>query len=131
VNIHLRYLMAAVAWLILANPVHADDTAILTWEPNTETDLAGYKIYMSTKSGQYGAPIAIIGKKTNYEVTVKATKDTKYYFTITAYNKAGKESYKSNEVSKIIKGMSPIAGNEIRYNWDWRGVLQGHRFTLN
>jgi fibronectin type 3 domain-containing protein len=101
--------MVAVAWWLLASPVHADDTAILSWDPNTDINLAGYKIYMSIKSGQYGAPIGTTGKKTTYEVTVKATKDTRYYFVVTAYDKAGKESAKSKEVSKIIKGTPPIA----------------------
>jgi fibronectin type 3 domain-containing protein len=106
---NLRYFIVAVAWWLLASPVHADDTAILTWEPNTDPNLVGYKIYMSTKSGQYGAPIGSIGKQTTYEVTVKATKDTRYYFVVTAYNTAGKESATSKEVSKIIKGTPAIA----------------------
>ena len=109
-NTRLRYLMVAVAWWLLASPVQADDTATLTWEPNTEPNLDGYRIYASTKSGQYGAPIGDIDKKrTTYELTIKATTDTKYYFVVTAYNKGGKESAKSNEGSKIIKGTSPIA----------------------
>ena len=105
--------MIVLAWWLLASPVHADDTAILTWEPNTEIELDGYKIYMSTKSGEYGAPIADIDKKkTTFEVTVKATKDTRYYFVVTAYDKAGKESRKSNEVSKIIRGTAPTASTK-------------------
>ena len=106
---NLRYFVVAVAWWLLAGPVHADDTAILTWHPNTEPNLVGYKIYMSTTSGQYGAPITTVGKRTTYEVTVEAKKDTMYYFVVTAYDAAGKESVKSNEVSKIIKGTPPIA----------------------
>jgi fibronectin type 3 domain-containing protein len=109
-NIHLPYLMIAVAWSFLASPVHADDTAILTWEPSPEIDLGGYKIYMSTKSHEYGAPIADIDKKqTTCEVTVKATKDTRYYFVVRAYNKAGTLSFPSNEASKIIKGTPAMA----------------------
>ena len=109
-NMRLAYLMIAVAWWFLASPVHADDTAILTWDPNTEIGLDGYKIYMSTKSGEYGAPIADIDKrKTTYEVIVKATKDTRYYFVVRAYNEAGTLSPPSKEVSKIIKGTPPIA----------------------
>ena len=109
-NMRVRYLMVAVAWWLLTTPAHADDTAILTWDPSTSMDVEGYKIYMSTESGRYGAPIATIDKRqTRYEVTVKATKDTRYYFAVTAYNKAGKESSASNEGSKIIKGTQSIA----------------------
>src|SRR5262245_3894069 len=104
---NLRHFIFAVAWWLLASPVHADDIATLTWNPNTEPDLAGYKIYMSIKSGQFGEPIATIGKQTNIAMTVKATKDTRYYFVVTAYDREGKESAKSNEVSKIIKGTPP------------------------
>ena len=41
----------------------------LTWEANTESDVAGYKVYRSTTSGTYGAPIAVIqGDVTTYQV---------------------------------------------------------------
>jgi hypothetical protein len=94
----------------LASPVHADDTVFLTWHPSTAMDLDGYKIYMSTKSGEYGAPFADIDKKeTTYEVIVKATKDTEYFFVVRAYNKAGTLSPPSNEASKTIKGIPAIA----------------------
>jgi hypothetical protein len=65
---------------------------------------------MSTKSNEYGSPIADIDRKqTRYEVIVKATKDTRYYFVVRAYDKAGTLSPASDEVSKIIKGTPPIA----------------------
>ena len=95
----------ALAWLVFTNPVQADDTFRLEWNPNTEMDLAGYKIYQSTTSGQYGDPIAVVGKHvTGVMGTIKTDIDRKYYFTVTAFDKSGNESAKAKEVSKMIAG---------------------------
>lgn len=72
----------------------------LIWDPNSESDLAGYKVYFGTTSRTYGAPI-ILGKVTTYTVT-GLTPGVTYYFAVTAYNTAGLESGYSNEVSATI-----------------------------
>lgn len=77
-------------------------SAGLTWNPNNETDLAGYKIYKATSSGAYGAPVTTLPKTTtSYTVTGLQT-GTTYFFAITAYDNAGNESPPSGEVSKSI-----------------------------
>ncbi len=71
----------------------------LTWDANTESDLAGYKVYRSTTSGTYGAPIVTIqGNVTTYQATNLNIGQT-YYFVITAYDTSGNESDFSNEAS--------------------------------
>ena len=71
----------------------------LTWDANTESDLAGYKVYRSTTSGTYGAPIvAIQGNVTTYQATNLTIGQT-YYFVVTAYDTSGNESDFSNEAS--------------------------------
>lgn len=86
------------------------DTGVLTWNPNTESDLAGYKVYRSTTSGVYGAPLATLGKVITYNIDLpKLAVDTRYFVTVTAYDLAGNESQvKSNEVSKVVVGTTPI-----------------------
>ncbi|MCX7030187.1 MAG: fibronectin type III domain-containing protein [Spirochaetes bacterium] len=69
----------------------------LEWDPNTETNLAGYKMHVGTSSGAYGDPIDV-GLATTCTVPNLLAKHT-YYFTVTACNTAGMESGKSNEVS--------------------------------
>jgi hypothetical protein len=77
-------------------------TASLTWNANTDSDLAGYKVYQGTSSGTYTAPVATMPKgTTSYTVTGLQT-GTTYFFIITAYDSAGNESLHSNEVSKSI-----------------------------
>lgn len=76
------------------------NSATLIWGANTETDLAGYKIYIGTQSGVYGAPI-VLGRVNTYQATNLAI-GTTYFFSITAYDNAGNESAPSAEVSKSI-----------------------------
>jgi len=96
--------------LALIPPVMAADVT-LAWDPNTETDLAGYKIYYGTASRVYGAPI-VIGNQTTYTVT--GLPPGVFYFAVTAYNTAGLESGYSNEVSTTIPG----SGNRCDINGD-------------
>ena len=59
-------------------------SATLTWDPNTDSDLAGYKIYRATASGAYGAALDTVPAGT---VTYQATglsANTTYFFVITA-----------------------------------------------
>ena len=77
-------------------------TASLTWNANTDTDLAGYKVYKGTSSGTYTAPVATIPKGTTSYTATGLQTGTTYFFIITAYDNAGNESLHSNEVSKSI-----------------------------
>ena len=80
----------------------ATSSATLTWNADTATDLAGYKIYRATTSGGYGAPIATLtGSVTSY-IATGLQSGTTYFFVVTAYDSSGNESTRSNEVSKSI-----------------------------
>ncbi len=95
---------AALLLLFLTASCWAADLTIF-WTPNTESDLAGYKIYVGTAPGVYGTPI-VIGPQTEYTITGLAD-GTTYYIAVTAYNTAGLESDFSNEVSKTTPGTPP------------------------
>jgi hypothetical protein len=77
--------------------VYALTQATLEWDPNGETDLAGYRMYVGTASGMYGGPIEV-GLATTCTVTNLLARHT-YYFAVTARNTSGMESGKSNEVT--------------------------------
>ena len=72
----------------------------LTWAANTEPDLAGYKVYVGTQSGVYGAPISV-GNVTAYQLN-NLTMNTTYFVSITAIDTGGNESLHSAEVSKSV-----------------------------
>lgn len=82
------------------NPPTTGGTISLTWSANTESDLAGYKVYVGTQSGVYGPPITV-GNVTAYQLNNLA-KNTTYFVSITAVDTAGNESLHSAEVSKSI-----------------------------
>jgi len=72
----------------------------LSWDANTEPDLAGYKLHYGTASGSYTVHLDV-QNVTTYTVTGLADGQT-YYFAATAYDSAGNESEYSNEVSHSI-----------------------------
>ncbi|MGA2264166.1 MAG: dockerin type I domain-containing protein [Acidobacteriota bacterium] len=96
-----RVLLGVLAFLT-AMPLTAAEVA-LSWDPNVESDLAGYKVYYGKTPGVYGAPISL-GTQTAYTVTGLAPGN--YYFAVTAYNTAGLESGFSNEVSTTVAASS-------------------------
>lgn len=84
---------------ILSSPP-TSGTATLSWNPNTEPDLAGYRVYVGLASGVYGPPINA-GNLTSLQVTDLPLGQT-YFFAVTAVNISNMESGFSNEVSKSI-----------------------------
>jgi len=71
----------------------------LAWDPNTEPDLAGYKVYYGPASGMYGSPIDV-ANVTTYTLT-GLTQGQTYYAAVKAYDRSNNESGYSNEVSGI------------------------------
>jgi hypothetical protein len=78
---------------------HAADVT-LAWDPNTEPDLAGYRIHYGSANGSYSTHIDV-HRVTTYTVTGLTAGQT-YYLAATAYNASGKESGYSNQVSYAV-----------------------------
>jgi hypothetical protein len=72
-------------------------SVIVRWGPNTESDLAGYKVYHGTESRLYDTSVDT-GMVTSQEIS-GLIEGVTYYFAVTAYNTGGIESYFSEEVS--------------------------------
>ena len=65
----------------------------LEWDPNTEPDVEGYKVYWGSASEVY--PFSKdVGNQTNYIVTGLIVGET-YYFAVTAYNANAESDYSS------------------------------------
>ena len=71
----------------------------LDWNPNAESDLAGYKIYAATSSGAYGAAVATVPANATSFVVPGLQPGVTYFFVITAVDTSGNESVRSAEVS--------------------------------
>ena len=74
--------------------------ATLAWDPNTESDLAGYEIHFGTVSGNYTVHTDV-HNVTTYTVTGLTAGQT-YYFAVSAYDASGNKSGYSNEVSYSV-----------------------------
>jgi hypothetical protein len=95
--------------LILMLPVIAQAASVtLTWSLNQEPDIAGYRIYYGTQSGQYDNSITVYDSanqplQRSYTVA-GLSEGTTYYFGLKAFDQAGQESEYSVETSKKIPG---------------------------
>ena len=72
-------------------------TLVVEWQPNSEPDLAGYRIYYGTKSRTY-SQVVDVGKVTQYRLG-DLQPGTRYFIAVTAYDFSGNESNFSDEVS--------------------------------
>ncbi|MBI4768084.1 MAG: FG-GAP repeat protein [Deltaproteobacteria bacterium] len=90
------FFLLSVFFSIFAQQGHCAQVS-LTWDPNSESDLAGYKIYSGVQSRNYSRNVDV-GNTTSYTLTGLDLGVT-YYIAATAYNTQGLESGFSNEVT--------------------------------
>src|SRR5467141_1660870 len=112
----LRSLLVVLACLSLAfavTPAQAQQVQ-LAWDAPVQANgtpvpnLAGYKLYYGSQSGQYQTPIPV-GMTTTYTVTHLSAGQT-YYFAVKDYDSTGTESALSNEVSVTLPTTTPVEG---------------------
>jgi hypothetical protein len=93
-------LLGALALLLAtAGTLHAA-SATLSWNPNGESDLAGYKVHMGTAAGSYDT-VTDVGNLTTYSVPGLST-GTTYHFAVSAYDTSGNDSALSADVPVTI-----------------------------
>jgi len=103
-------IISAIILLFSVSVSHAQSVATgkatLSWDSNTEADLAGYRVYQSQVSGVYTSPpvadipAPVIGTP-SFQIS-SLSEDQTYFWVVTAYDNSGNESGFSNEVTKTI-----------------------------
>ena len=97
--------LACVCMVAAVTPAQAQHVQ-LAWDAPLQAngtpvpDLAGYRLYYGSQSGQYQAMLPL-GVTTEYTVSNLSAGQT-YYFALTAYTTAGMESAFSNEVNVTL-----------------------------
>jgi PKD repeat protein len=92
------WVLIGVGLLVGIDPAGATAGSVsLTWDPNTEGDLAGYKVHVGTASRTYSQSIDV-GRITSFTVSNLADGQT-YFFAVTAYDVMTNESSFSSEVT--------------------------------
>ena len=87
------FILALILFISTTNVYSAQVT--LVWIPNTESDLAGYKVYYGNSSGNYDTNVDV-GNQTSYTFSGLVSAKT-YYIVATAYDTSGNESTYSDE----------------------------------
>jgi hypothetical protein len=105
--LHCKTLLSTFSLLVLllAGAGAHGTTVQVSWDPNTEPHLAGYKVYLGTSSRAYTSQTDV-GKTTLCTVSNLEPGRT-YYFAITAHDGNGAESDFSTEVTAAIPATIP------------------------
>src|SRR5262245_40609059 len=108
--------------------------ATLTWKPNHDPDLAGYRIYQCsqqpcTRKSGHASLLATLGKTTSFNI---GTSVVPHYYFVTAYDFSNKESHGSNVV--IFPPPPPMApvtrtvvGHPAVGPWGVKATTNDHR----
>ena len=102
----LKLSTIVLALAMVAGTAAVARAATATWDPNTEPDVAGYKLSYGTQSGVHTV-VFDVGKVTSYPFNPPAGQ--RYYVVVQAYNTAGELSEKSAELIVDI----PLSGAPI------------------
>ena len=97
----LRVLALIIILMASASTVAWAGRATVSWDANTESDLAGYKVHYGTQPNRSYSNTIDVGNVTSYTVG-NLQPGTTYYFAVTAYDLSGNESDYSEEVSLTI-----------------------------
>ena len=88
-------------------PAITSSTVALAWDRSPSRGVKGYRLHYGTASLRYSSVIDV-GNVTTYKISNLSTGKT-YYFVVTSYDKAGRGSPASNEISFTV---SPPALNK-------------------
>lgn len=115
-SVRLRKLVAALAIIIGAAAPVAAGTVSVAWDPVTDTDLAGYRVYYGSAPGSYSQSTDV-GNVTSTTLTLADCQT--WYVAVKAYDTAGNESSSySNEVSgwarPVVTTVTPNAAEQGR-----------------
>jgi len=98
-----------VMLLILSNGVGWGAT--LTWNPNSESDLAGYRVYKCDRlpcgrASGTASPLATLGKVTTFNI---GSPTTVQYYVVTEFDTGNNESSDSNVATFSPSSAPPVA----------------------
>jgi hypothetical protein len=113
----VTHVLLASLLLLALFPAHlAASSLTLAWDPNAEPDLAGYKVYYGTQSGDYDSVIDV-GDVIQYAIG-SLEPETRYYLALTAYDTSWNESDFSWEVSAITGDDPPPPVQNDSEDWN-------------
>ncbi|HMJ90625.1 MAG TPA: Ig-like domain-containing protein, partial [Candidatus Acidoferrum sp.] len=109
--------------MLLAFATTSAQAASLEWNPNSETNLAGYRVYTGEATRGYTS-VVDVGNTTQFPLNSLTPRKT-FFFAVTAYDTDGLESDFSDEVTYAVPGtnLPPVSVGET-YSMAKNTVLQ-------
>ena len=105
----LKLALLAGMFASIPSTLHAQTTPTLQWDANTETNLAGYRVYQGTQSGVYGPTPVDVGNVTSYR-PVGVDWTHRAYFAVQAYNTSAGVSPLSTEAVWVPPSITTFTG---------------------
>lgn len=105
--------------LTLLLAVGTATAASITWDPNTEADLGGYRIYWGPTSRQY-TNLLTVPSAPGVRLTNWVPVTSIGFVAVTAFNTNGLESDYSNEITVTNRPAAPKLLREVVGNVDWQ-----------
>ena len=103
-----RFAFVVAVLALSALPAWAQGPSItLAWDPPLEGAVAGYRVYVGTRSGVYSESYDV-GSATLFTYD-NATAGRRYYFAVSAYDASGNRSGYSNEIAFTAASGAPAA----------------------
>ena len=110
----MKSFLVVLALLLMVGTAQAATTTVnLAWDANTETDLAGYKLYQSAGATGTKNVIQTLDKLIT-TATVTGLLDGNWCWVVTAYDGFGNESGYSNQVCLQADTLAPAAPKALR-----------------
>ena len=102
-----KFLAIVPLIFLITFPVYSQTLVTVSWDANTETDLAGYKVYWGMVSRSY-PNMNNVGNVVSYQTTIPndTLVKTRYYFAVTAYDTMSNESAYSEEAWIDLGGIA-------------------------
>jgi YHS domain-containing protein len=109
-NMKLKLLAASILFLCTTLPSQAASVH-LAWNPSPGRSIAGYKIHYGLQSGKYTHVVRVKGRLATKAVIKGLREGKTYFFAVSAYNKRGRESALSTEISGKPGEKTPLTQN--------------------
>ena len=109
----------AVVLLMVGSGVAFGENIKLVWDANSETDLAGYKIYSSLVDGGPYTELQDVGNTTELELDMAGKPDGTIYYVATAYDLRGNESGYSNQAFYAVDHTPPASPTGCTVKLEW------------
>lgn len=114
----MKKILLTIGLLLGISSISYAASTTLTWTPNTETDLAGYKVYRGNGVCAVGplqplvvggSNVSVLAPVATYTDTTVPTFDGSLCYEVTAFDTAGNESTHSVRATKAVNLIPPVA----------------------